>query len=543
MSKMISFDKEAREKLKQGVDALCNAVKVTLGPKGRNVIFDERFGGDPTITKDGVTVAKQIELEDPIENMGAQIVKEAASKTGDIAGDGTTTATVLAQAMITEGMKNVVAGANPMDLKRGIDKAIKIIVADLESQAETIGDDYEKIKQIGTISANSDSEIGELIANAMKTVTKDGVITVESSSGIETYVKEVKGLQFDRGYMAQHFVTNVETMQVEYDNPLILINDRRISSLQEIVPIMEQVLGLQSPRPLLIICDDMEQQPLGMLVVNKLRGGLQVVAVKSPAFGDRKKAMLEDIAILTGGTVISEDKGMKLENVTIEMLGRCEKITVDKDNTTIIGGAGKPEAIKGRIDMIKSQMETIQSEYDKEKAQERISKLTGGVAILYVGAPTEVELKEKKARVDDAISATRAAVEEGIVAGGGVALVNARMKLKGLKGDNDDESTGIRIVMNALTAPLRTIAQNAGIDGSVALMTIDGKKDPNFGYNARTDQYEDLKAAGVIDPKKVARIALENAASIAGMILTTECVISAKPETNTANAQQMQGMM
>lgn len=544
MSKLIHFDKEAREKLKAGIDKLCDAVKVTLGPKGRNVIFDDRYGGDPTITKDGVTVAKQVELKDPIENMGAQIVKEAASKTADIAGDGTTTATVLAQAMITAGMKNVVAGANPMDLKRGIDKAIKIIVEDLEKQSEKIGDDFDKIEQVGTISANNDAEIGKLIAGAMKTVTKDGVITVEESKGTETYVKDVKGLQFDRGYMAQHFVTDVETMQVVYEAPLILLHDRRISSLQELVPIMEEVLGLQSPRPLLIITDDIEPQPLGMLVVNKLRGGMQVVAVKSPAFGDRRKEMLEDLAIVTAGTVISDEKGMKLTEATLEVLGRCEKIIVDKDNTTIINGAGNKEAIDARIKLLRTQMESAQSDYDKERLQERIAKLAGGVAVLYVGAPTEAELKEKKARVDDAISATKAAVEEGIVTGGGVALVNARLKLKGYKGSNEDETTGINIVMNALESPLRTIAQNAGIDGSVALMTVDNKQNANFGYNARTDKYEDLKKAGVIDPKKVVRIALENAGSIAGMILTTECVISTEPQPEQREGHRgMQGMM
>lgn len=545
MSKLIHFDKEAREKLKAGVDALCNAVKVTLGPKGRNVIFDDRYGGDPTITKDGVTVAKQVELKDPIENMGAQIVKEAASKTADIAGDGTTTATVLAQAMITAGMKNVVAGANPMDLKRGIDKAIKIIVEDLEKQSEKIGNDFDKVEQVGTISANNDAEIGKLIAGAMKTVTKDGVITVEESKGTDTYVKDVKGLQFDRGYMAQHFVTDVETMQAVYEMPLILLHDRRISSLQELVPIMEQVLELSVPRPLLIITDDIEPQPLGMLVVNKLRGGMQVVAVKSPAFGDRRKEMLEDLAIVTAGTVISEDKGMKLTEAKLEYLGKCEKIIVDQNNTTIINGAGNKEAIQGRIALLRSQMEVVQSDYDKEMLRERISKLAGGVAVLYVGAPTEAELKEKKARVDDAISATKAAVEEGIVTGGGVALVNARKLLKGYKGANDDETTGINIVMDALTAPLRTIAQNAGIDGSVAIMTVDTKQNPNYGYNARTDTYEDLKKAGVIDPKKVVRIALENAGSIAGMILTTECVISTEPEPEPQQQghRGMHGMM
>lgn len=546
MAKDINFKATAREKLKAGIDKLCDAVKVTLGPKGRNVIFDDKYGGDPTITKDGVTVAKQIELEDPMENMGAQIVKEVASKTNDIAGDGTTTATVLAQAMISAGMKNVVAGANPMDLKRGIDKAIKLVVADLERQAEKVDEDYEKIKQIGTISANNDSEIGELIANAMKAVTKNGVITVELANGTETFVKEVKGLQFDRGYMAPQFITNAETMQVEYDDPLILLHDRRISSLQEIVPILEQILGLQTKRPILIIADDLEPQPLGMLAVNRMRAGMPVVAVKSPGFGDRRKAMLEDIAILTGGTVISDENGIKLENALLSHLGTCDKIIVDKENTTIIGGKGDPANIEARVKSIQSQIAATTSDYDKEKLQDRIAKLAGGVAILYVGAPTEVETKEKKMRVDDALSATRAAVEEGIVTGGGVAFVRALKSLDNLKGENEDETTGIQIVRKALESPIRTIAENAGAEGSVVFQEVFKSKKEHYGYNARTDKYEDLKAAGVIDPKKVSRIALENAASIAGMILTTECVISTKPEAPVPyqpNMSGMQGMM
>lgn len=546
MSKQISFNTEAREKLKEGIDALCNAVKVTLGPKGRNVIFDDKYGGDPTITKDGVTVAKEIILEDPVANMGAQIVKEVASKTNDIAGDGTTTATVLAQAMISSGMKNVVAGANPMDLKRGIDKAIKVVVADLERQATKVGDNFDMIQQIGTISANSDSEIGTLIANAMERVTKDGVITVEQSNTTETHVTEVKGMQFDRGYMSPHFVTSVETMQTEYEDPYILIHDRRISSLQEIVPILEKNMKSTQSRPLLIITDDIESQPLGLLIINKLQNGLKVVAVKSPAFGDRRKAVLEDIAILTGGTVITEETGKKLENTELSHLGRCEKIIIDKDNTTIINGLGDADAIKARINLIRQQIESSQSEYDTEKLKERVAKLAGGVAVLYVGAPTEVEMKEKKARVEDAISATKAAMEEGIVTGGGVALVRAAGSLNDLMGINEDESIGINIVRHALKWPLRTIAENAGIDGSVALMKTEASENPDYGYNARTDVYEDLKAAGVIDPKKVTRIALENAGSIAGMILTTECVINSKPEPEASNGPMrggMQGMM
>jgi chaperonin GroEL len=530
MAKEISFNAEAREKLKAGVDALSNAVKVTLGPKGRNVILQKSFGA-PTITKDGVTVAKDIELEDPVSNMGAQLVKEVASKTADIAGDGTTTATVLAQAMVGAGMKNVVAGANPMDLKRGIDKATKAIIEDLKKQSELIGDDYEKIKQVGSISANNDEEIGALIADAMKRVTKEGVITVEEAKGTDTYVEEVRGMQFDRGYLSPYFVTNAETMEVDYEEPYILIYDKKISNLQEILPILEKVI--QSGRPLLIIAEDVESQALGVLVVNRLRAQLKIVAVKAPGFGDRRKAMLEDIAILTGGTVISEEKGYKLESVELEHLGRCEKITIDKDNTTIVSGRGAQEMITSRIHQIKQQIETTTSDYDKEKLQERLAKLAGGVAVLYVGAPTEVEMKEKKARVDDALSATRAAVEEGIVTGGGVALVRAITALDNLKGLNEDETIGIQIVRKALEAPLRTIAENAGVEGSVVLQEVIKSKGSN-GYNARTDKFEDLKKAGVIDPMKVTRIALENASSIAGMILTTECVVNDKKEENAA---------
>lgn len=538
MAKEIRFNSEAREKLKAGVDALSNAVKVTLGPKGRNVILQKSFGA-PTITKDGVSVAKDIELEDPVENMGAQLVKEVASKTADIAGDGTTTATVLAQAMVNAGMKNVVAGANPMDLKRGIDKATKVIIEELKKQSEVIGSDYEKIKQVGSISANNDEEIGTLIADAMRRVSKDGVITVEESKGTDTYVDEVKGMQFDRGYLSPYFVTNAENMTTEYDEPLILIHDKKISNMQEIVPVLEKVIS--AGRPLLIIAEDIESQALGVLVVNRLRAQLKIVAVKAPGFGDRRKAMLEDIAILTGGTVISEEKGYKLESVELEHLGRAEKITVDKDNTTIVNGRGTQEMITARINQIKAQIETTTSDYDKEKLQERLAKLAGGVAVLYVGAATEVEMKEKKARVEDALSATRAAVEEGIVTGGGVALVNTIKSIEKLKGANDDETIGIQIVKKALEAPIRTIAENAGVEGSVVLQEVLKSKGA-VGYNARTDKYEDLKKAGVIDPTKVTRIALENAASIAAMILTTECVVNDKKEENAgAGAPNMHG--
>ncbi len=525
-TKEISFNRDAREKLRSGVDALANAVKVTLGPKGRNVVIQKSFGA-PQITKDGVTVAKEIELEDAVENMGAQMVKEVASKTADAAGDGTTTATVLAQAMINAGLKNVTAGANPMDLKRGIDKAVKLVIEDLKKQSEHIGSDYEKIKQVATISANNDDEIGTLIADAMKRVSKDGVITVEEAKGTDTYVDEVIGMQFDRGYLSPYFVTNAEEMVTEYDNPFILIYDKKIANMQDIVPILEKVI--QSGRPLLIIAEDVESQALGVLVVNRLRANLKVVAVKAPGFGDRRKAMLEDIAILTGGTVISEEKGYKIENAELHHLGQAEKITVDKDNTTIVNGRGQEEQIKARINQIKAQIETTTSDYDKEKLQERLAKLAGGVAVLYVGAPTEVEMKEKKDRVDDALHATRAAVEEGIVAGGGVALVRTIGALRNFKGVNEDENIGVQIVRKSLESPLRTISDNAGVEGSVVLQKVLNGKD-SYGYNARTDKYEDLKAAGVIDPTKVTRIALENAASIAGMVLTTECVINDKPE-------------
>ncbi len=538
MAKEISFNRDAREKLRMGVDALTNAVKVTLGPKGRNVVIQKSFGA-PQVTKDGVTVAKEVELEDPVENMGAQMVKEVASKTADIAGDGTTTATVLAQAMISAGLKNVTAGANPMDLKRGIDKAVKSVIENLKEQSELIGNDFKKIEQVGAISANNDEEIGKLIADAMKRVTKDGVITVEEAKGTDTYVEEVLGMQFDRGYLSPYFVTNAEDMVTEYDNPYILITDKKISNMQEIVPILEQVV--QSGRPLLIIAEDIESQALGVLVVNRLRAQLKVVAVKAPGFGDRRKAMLEDIAILTGGVVISEEKGYKLDNVQLEQLGTCEKLTVDKDNTTIVNGKGDDEQIKARINQIKQQISTTTSDYDKEKLQERLAKLSGGVAVLYVGAATEVEMKEKKDRVDDALHATRAAVEEGIVAGGGVALVRAIAALENLKGINEDETIGVQIVRKALEYPLRTIADNAGVEGSVVLQNVLGKKGSE-GYNARTDKYEDLKKAGVIDPTKVTRIALENAGSIAGMVLTTECVINDKPEPEGGHAHGAPGM-
>lgn len=545
MAKDISFKRDAREALKIGVDALANAVKVTLGPKGRNVVIQKSFGA-PQVTKDGVTVAKEIELEDPVQNMGAQMVKEVASKTADIAGDGTTTATVLAQAMVTAGLKNVAAGANPMDLKRGIDKAVKAATEALQKQSEVIGDDFEKIRQVGSISANNDDEIGGLIADAMKRVSKDGVITVEEAKGTDTYVDEVLGMQFDRGYLSPYFVTNAEDMTTEYENPYILIHDKKISNMQDILGILEKVV--QSGRPLLIIAEDIESQALGVLVVNRLRGGLKVVAVKAPGFGDRRKAMLEDIAILTGGTVISEEKGYKLDAATIDLLGTAEKITVDKDNTTVVNGAGDKAMIEARINQIKSQIETTTSDYDKEKLQERLAKLAGGVAVLYVGAATEVEMKEKKDRVDDALHATRAAVEEGIVPGGGVALVRAISALRNLKGANDDETIGIEIVKKALEAPIRTIADNAGVEGSVIFQRVSNSKGSS-GYNARTNKFEDLKKAGVIDPTKVTRIALQNAGSISGMILMTECVISDKPSADDGHGHHhgapggMPGMM
>lgn len=529
MAKEISFDRSAREKLHAGVDALANAVKVTLGPKGRNVVIQKSFGA-PQVTKDGVTVAKEIELEDAVSNMGAQMVKEVASKTADIAGDGTTTATVLAQAMIQAGLKNVTAGANPMDLKRGIDLATKKVIDHLKGQTEVVGDDFDKIQQVASISANNDSEIGSLIADAMKRVSKDGVITVEEAKGTDTYVEEVMGMQFDRGYLSPYFVTDTESMVTEYENPYILIHDKKISNMQDILPILEQVI--QSGRPLLIIAEDIESQALGVLVVNRLRAQLKVVAVKAPGFGDRRKAMLEDIAILTGGTVISEEKGYKLDQTTMDLLGSAEKITVDKDNTTIVNGAGSEEQIQGRVGQIKQQIETTTSDYDREKLQERLAKLAGGVAVLYVGAATEVEMKEKKDRVDDALHATRAAVEEGIVAGGGVALVRAISAIEDLKGENEDQNIGVQIVRKAMEAPLRTIADNAGVEGSVILQGVRTGKGDSYGYNARTNEFEDLKKAGVIDPTKVTRIALENAASIAGMVLTTECVINDKPDAD-----------
>jgi chaperonin GroEL len=540
MAKEITFNSDAREQLKAGIDALANAVKVTLGPKGRNVVIQKSFGA-PVITKDGVTVAKEIELSDPIANMGAQMVKEVASKTADAAGDGTTTATVLAQAMVRAGLKNVAAGANPMDLKRGMDKAVKKVVANLKEQSETIQNDFEKIKQVAAISANNDDEIGTLIAEAMKRVSTDGVITVEEAKGTETYMEEVIGMQFDRGYLSPYFITNADTMVVEYENPLLLIYDKKISNMQEMLPILEKSLG--TGRPLLIISEDVDSQALGVLVVNRLRAGLKVVAVKAPGFGDRRKAMLEDIAILTGGTVISEEQGYKLENTGLEHLGHCEKIVVDKDNTTVINGRGDDEAIKARINQIKSQIETTTSDYDREKLQERLAKLAGGVAVLYIGASTEVEMKEKKDRVDDALHATRAAVEEGIVAGGGVALVRAISCLDNMKGLNADETTGIDIIRKSLESPIRTISENAGVEGSVVVMKVRNNKGA-YGYNARTDKYEDLKLAGVIDPTKVTRVALENAASIASMVLTTECVVNDKVEKEAAggHSHAPQGM-
>ena len=539
MAKDIKFDIEARDGLKRGVDALANAVKVTLGPKGRNVIIGKSFGG-PNVTKDGVTVAKEIELKDPLENMGAQMVKEVASKTNDLAGDGTTTATVLAQAIVKEGLKNVAAGANPMDLKRGIDKAVETIVAELGKQAQVVGSDSEKIKQIASISANNDEVIGELIATAFGKVGKEGVITVEEAKGTDTYVDVVEGMQFDRGYLSPYFVTNPEKMNVELDNPYILLYDKKVSSLKELLPVLEPVA--QSGKPLLIIAEDVDGEALSTLVVNKLRGALKIAAVKAPGFGDRRKAMLEDIAILTGGTVISEESGYTLENATLEMLGTAEKITIDKDNSTIVNGAGNADLIKNRVNQIKGQMETTTSDYDKEKLQERLAKLAGGVAVLYVGAASEVEMKEKKDRVDDALHATRAAVEEGIVAGGGVALLRAKSSLTSIKADNADEATGIQIVLRAVEAPLRTIVENAGLEGSVVVAKVSEGKD-NFGYNAKTDEYVDMLKAGIIDPKKVTRVALENAASVSGMILTTECALVEIKEEIAGGAMPMGGGM
>ncbi|NRD19481.1 chaperonin GroEL [Winogradskyella eckloniae] len=521
MAKDIKFDIEARDGLKRGVDALANAVKVTLGPKGRNVIIGKSFGA-PSVTKDGVSVAKEIELEDELENMGAQMVKEVASKTNDLAGDGTTTATVLAQAIVKEGLKNVAAGANPMDLKRGIDKAVEALVKDLDKQSKKVGSDSDKIKQVAAISANNDDTIGELIAKAFGKVGKEGVITVEEAKGMDTYVDVVEGMQFDRGYLSPYFVTDSDKMIADLENPYILLFDKKISNLQEILPILEPVA--QSGRPLLIIAEDVEGQALATLVVNKLRGGLKIAAVKAPGFGDRRKAMLEDIAILTGGVVISEERGFSLENADLTMLGTAETVTIDKDNTTIVNGEGKATDIKARVNQIKAQIETTTSDYDKEKLQERLAKLAGGVAVLYVGAASEVEMKEKKDRVDDALHATRAAVEEGIVAGGGVALVRAKKTLEKITTDNLDETTGVQIVNKAIEAPLRTIVENAGGEGSVVInKVLEGKKD--FGYDAKTETYVDMLKAGIIDPKKVTRIALENAASVAGMILTTECAL------------------
>ena len=532
MAKQLFFDIEARNKMKKGVDILANAVKVTLGPKGRNVVLEKKFGA-PSITKDGVTVAKEIELEDPIENMGAQMVKEVASKTADIAGDGTTTATVLAQSIIAEGLKNVAAGANPMDLKRGIDKAVEKVVASLNAQSQTIGNDKNKIEQVASISANNDNNIGKLIAQAFGKVGKEGVITVEEAKGTDTTVEVVEGMQFDRGYLSAYFVTNSEKMEAELQNPYILIYDKKISAMKDILHILEKVA--QSGRPLMIIAEDLEGEALATLVVNKLRGTIKVAAVKAPGFGDRRKEMLQDIAILTKGIVISEEQGYKLEGADLSYLGSAASVTIDKDNTTVVGGKGKKEDITARVNQIKAQIESTTSDYDKEKLQERLAKLSGGVAVLYIGAATEMEMKEKKDRVDDALHATRAAVEEGIVPGGGIAYIRAIESLEKLKGLNEDETTGIAIVKRALEEPIRQIVINSGVEGSIVVQKVkEGKAD--FGYNARTDQYENLLKAGVIDPTKVTRIALENAASIAGMLLTTECVVADKPKKEEAHA-------
>ncbi|MDE7096148.1 MAG: chaperonin GroEL [Muribaculaceae bacterium] len=538
MAKIIKFNIQAREELKKGVDALADAVKVTLGPKGRNVIIEKKFGA-PHITKDGVTVAKEIELENAFEDMGAQLVKEVASKTGDQAGDGTTTATVLAQAIVTEGLKNVAAGANPMDLKRGIDKAVSKVVEGIKGMSEEVGDDMAKIENVARISANNDEEIGRLIAEAMKTVKKEGVITVEEAKGTETTVEVVEGMQFDRGYISPYFVTNSEKMECEMDSPFILLYDKKISNLQEMLPILEAVA--QTGRPLLIIAEDVDNEALATLVVNRLRGSLKICAVKAPGFGDRRKEMLEDIAILTGGNVISEVKGMQLKQATVNDLGTAEKVTVNKDNTTIVNGAGSKDAIDARVNQIKAQIETTTSEYDKEKLHERLAKLAGGVAVLYIGAPSEVEMKEKKDRVDDALSATRAAIAEGIVPGGGVAYIRCLSALDELKGENNDETTGIAIIRRAIEEPLRQIVANAGLEGAVIVQKVkEGTGD--FGYNARTDNYENFFATGVIDPAKVTRVALENAASIAGMFLTTECVIADKKEENPVPPMPAGGM-
>ena len=537
MAKDIKFDIEARDGLKRGVDALANSVKVTLGPKGRNVIISKSFGG-PQVTKDGVTVAKEIELENELENMGAQMVKEVASKTNDLAGDGTTTATVLAQAIVKEGLKNVASGANPMDLKRGIDKAVSCITEELNKQSKEVGNSSEKIQQVASISANNDANVGNLIATAFEKVGKEGVITVEEAKGTDTYVDVVEGMQFDRGYLSPYFVTNADKMITELENPYILLFDKKISNLQEILPILEPVS--QSGRSLLIIAEDVEGQALATLVVNKLRGGLKIAAVKAPGFGDRRKAMLEDISILTGGTVVSEERGFSLENADLSMLGTAETITIDKDNTTIVNGAGKASEIKARVNQIKAQIETTTSDYDKEKLQERLAKLAGGVAVLYVGAASEVEMKEKKDRVDDALHATRAAVEEGIVVGGGVALVRTKEKLAKLKVENSDEKTGIQIVEKAIEAPIRTIVENAGGEGSIVISKVLESKD-SIGYDAKNEEYVDMLKAGIIDPKKVTRIALENAASVAGMILTTECAVVDIKEESPAPMPPMGG--
>ncbi|MDP4602356.1 MAG: chaperonin GroEL [Schleiferiaceae bacterium] len=525
-AKEVTFDVSARDGLRKGVDALANAVKVTLGPKGRNVVIEKAFGS-PHVTKDGVTVAKEIELSDKVQNLGAQMVKEVASKTADIAGDGTTTATVLAQAIINHGLKNVAAGANPMDLKRGIDKAVTAVVSELRKISQEVGDNNEKVEQVATISANNDPSIGTLIAQAMAKVKKEGVITVEEAKGTDTYVDVVEGMQFDRGYLSPYFVTNTEKMVADIDRPYILIYDKKVSSMKEILPVLEPVA--QSGRPLLIIAEDVDGEALATLVVNKIRGALRVAAVKAPGFGDRRKAMLEDIAILTGGTVISEERGFKLENATVEMLGTAEKVTIDKDTTTIVNGAGSADDIKARVHQIKAQIETTTSDYDREKLQERLAKLAGGVAVLYVGAASEVEMKEKKDRVDDALAATRAAIEEGIVPGGGVALVRARAVLEGMKGENNDETTGIKIIARAIEEPLRQIVANAGLEGSVVVAKVK-EGSGAFGFNAKTDEYCDMYAAGIIDPTKVVRVALENAASVAALLLTTEATITELPK-------------
>ena len=540
MAKDIKFDIEAREGLKRGIDALANAVKVTLGPKGRNVIISKSFGS-PQVTKDGVSVAKEIELEDALENMGAQMVKEVASKTNDLAGDGTTTATVLAQAIVKEGLKNVASGANPMDLKRGIDKAVVKIVEHLAKQAKEVGSSSEKIKQVASISANNDETIGELIAQAFEKVGKEGVITVEEAKGTDTYVDVVEGMQFDRGYLSPYFVTASEKMVAELDRPYILLYDKKISTMKDLLPVLEPVA--QSGKPLLIIAEDIDGEALATLVVNKLRGTLRIAAVKAPGFGDRRKAMLEDIAILTGGTVIAEERGFTLENATIDMLGTAERVSIDKDNTTIVNGAGKSEDIKARAAQIKAQIENTTSDYDREKLQERLAKLSGGVAVLYIGAASEVEMKEKKDRVDDALHATRAAVEEGIVAGGGIALIRAKSALAKIKPVNADEETGIKIILKALEAPLRTIVENAGVEGSVIVSKVLESSREAFGYNAKSGQYTDMFRAGIIDPKKVTRVALENAASVAGMILTTECALVDIKEDKAAAMPPMGGGM